>query len=186
MKKHLIAGAALAALIGASASAQDANLSVNLDGSVPTQCAVFMFSGLAGAESTSVDPSNDVGPRGGGGTWSTDATLDIGLGDLESEASYTLGSLASVCNTANAIVTIGTSNGFALENGGSSIGFSLAVSGSSLSGGFDTESSYVAGGANQPNGNTRTLSMELDAFDPLSQAPGSYADSILVTVAPQV
>ncbi|XBQ15922.1 MAG: hypothetical protein ABL308_13315 [Oceanicaulis sp.] len=183
MKKQLMAAAAALFVTAAPAMAQDATLSVALDGTVDTQCGVFMYSGLVGLESQPDSAADDLGPRGGGGTWAANASLGIGLGTLDSGESNVLGSLAAVCNTQNAIVSVDTVNGFQLQNGSASIAYDIAISGGA--GTFNSPGSYVAGGANLPNGNTRTVTMNLASFNALGQAPGSYTDSVIFTVAPQ-
>lgn len=185
MKKQLIAAAALTALMGASANAQNAQMNVNLSGSVPAQCAATFFNRIDVRDSTPDTPADNLGNRAGGGTWAINGSESIDLQTLQSGGFYDLGSISFRCNTSNGFVAWDTSNGFALQNGSNAIGYNLELTNDGP-GSVNTPGQVLVGGVSGANGDTMGVRITLDTFSAFNLAPGTYEDTLEFTISPSI
>ena len=157
----------------AATQAQDANLSVNIDGDIDIGCALsgvyFQFANTSGAP-------QDIDDGETGFT-----VLEFSDFNDQEAGRFTI-----LCNSGTATITVDTVNDFQLQQAGSGdvIPFSLRIPEvPDLSGGFTASSTFTADAA--PGDSVeRTLLVNLGPISAIDFAPGAYSDVIRISVVP--
>ncbi|XBQ15921.1 MAG: hypothetical protein ABL308_13310 [Oceanicaulis sp.] len=174
--RALIAGAAIVCLDAAMtehAVAQEAILSVSLDGSINAGCTL---SGIYFEQASAPGAPQDL----------EDGEIGLSVVDFSDFNDQEIGRFTLLCNSGTATVTVDTANDFQLGQAGSAnpIPFTLRIPEvASLSGGFSQSSSFTAD-AFPGNPVERTLLVNLGPLSAIDFAPGPYSDVIRIVVVP--
>lgn len=179
MKKLLMVAVAATALTATPAMA---NNSVNIQPTATVAPICVASAQVATIAGGARDQAIGYNPDTQSATNST-ATSNVNLAVTGNQL---MASITARCNTSDANYTIDTANGFKLKNGTSEIPYSLNLSGSSI-GTFNVQSTARIGGTGGPGGSgvTRSLNFVLaSAVNPLNVAPGTYQDTVTITITP--
>lgn len=180
MKKLLMVAVAATALTATPAMATD-TVSITPTATIAPTCTIqagVRNSPTLGAATNFIgyDPA----------TQSATTTTAVSQVDLSVAGSRLLSSLTIRCNTINATATFATNNDFKLKNGSSEIPYSLSFNNQTFQTTTTTGTLSSTGGPGG-SGYTRSLNFILaSAVNPINLAPGTYDDTITVTVAPSV
>lgn len=185
MNKATFLFAMLAALCAQQAMAND-SVSVVVTGTVAPRCEVSGFvRQTAGVNSTAIGIGYDVN------TQTTGQTFANSVVDLGSTAPQLLADITARCNTGSATLSMATDNNFRLRNPAGSIAdaipFVLNLLGqggaSGIASAFSTVIANTGPGPMQQQ--VRPLQFVLPTLtNPVNLSPGTYSDTIRVTVTP--
>lgn len=180
MKKFLMVAAGAAALTATPAMATD-TVSITPTATVAPTCT--LQAGVRNSPSLG-SATNFIGYDPA--TQTTTTTTAVSEVDLSVAGPRLLTSLTIRCNTINATATFSTTNDFKLKNGASEIPYSLSFNNQTFQTTTTTGTLSSTGGPGG-SGFGRSLNFILaSAINPINVAPGTYDDTITVTVAPSV
>lgn len=183
MSKAVCLLAAMAALVAQSASAND-SVSVTVTGMVEPRCEVSGFvRQIAGVNATAIGIGYDVNT---GVTGQTFATSRV---ELAITSPQLLADVTARCNTGTATLMLATDNNFRLRNPAGSnadeIPFVLNLIGQRGAAGIAAPFTTVLTntGPNRPQVRPLQFVLPMRA-DPAMLTPGTYSDTIRVTITP--
>lgn len=183
MKKLLVLLLASAVLGVVPASAND-SVSVTVTGTVAPRCELgARVRQIAGINSTSIAIGYDTSAEASG---LTAASSQV---DLATTAPQLMADLTTTCNTGSATLSLTSDNGFRLLNPAAAptnqIAYSVNLLGQGGASGINANFTTVLNGTGPARAAGRRLQFVLPAVvNPLNLAPGTYSDTIRITVTP--
>lgn len=183
MKRLLVLICAGAAVVSAPAHAND-SVSVTITGTVAPRCEVSAFvRQIADNNSTAIGIGYNVDT---GITGQTFASSQVNLATL---APQRIADVTARCNTPSATFQMATDNNFRLRNlaGSASdvIPFQLNLLGQGGATGIAGSFTTVINGTGPTQQQVRPLQFVLPAApDPVTLSPGTYSDTIRITITP--
>ncbi len=185
MNKLLVLSCACAAILAAPATAND-SVAVTVTGTVAPRCEVSAFvRQVADNNSTAIGIGYDVNTETTGQTFASSQV------DLASTAPQRIADVTARCNTPSATFQMTTDNDFRLRNlaGSASdiIPFALNLLGQGGASGIAADfTTVIAGtGPGPTQQQVRALQFVLpSAANPINLTPGTYNDTIRITITP--
>lgn len=183
MRKLFAITCACAAMLTGQARAND-SVSVTVTGTVAPRCEVSGFvRQVADNNGTAIGIGYDVN------TGITGQTFASSLIDLANTAPQRIADITARCNTPSATLQMATDNNFRLRNpaggAGDVIPFTLNLLGDGGAAGIAADFNTVISGTGPSQPQVRGLQFVLpSAANPINLSPGTYSDTIRITVTP--